>query len=225
MLIELWQLARAIQARDPAQPSLLEVLLCYPGLHAVFWHRIAHWLYGRRLRFLARFVSQLGRHLTGIEIHPGARIGKNLFIDHGTGIVIGETAEIGDNVTLYHGVTLGGTGKDTGKRHPTVGNNVFIGAGAHILGPIRIGDGAKIGAGAVVVRDVPAGTTVVGVPAHIVRPRAWAEAEAWAPLAERLAFLERRVAAWEAAWSASGPAPFPAAKHPARRRVEPEYYI
>ncbi|HHV57926.1 MAG TPA: serine O-acetyltransferase [Firmicutes bacterium] len=225
MLGELWQLARAIQARDPARPSLLEVVFCYPGLHAVFLHRIAHWFYVRRLRFGARLVSQVNRHLTGIEIHPGARIGRNLFIDHGAGIVIGETAEIGDNVTLYHGVTLGGTGKDTGKRHPTVGNDVFIGAGAQILGPIHIGDGAKIGAGAVVVRDVAPGSTVVGVPARTVRPRALAEAEAWAPLAQRLAFLERRVAAWEALWTEAGSAAAAAGRRPPRRRVEPEYYI
>lgn len=170
MITELWQLARAIQARDPARPSLVEVFLCYPGLHAVLFHRIAHWLYGRKLNFLARFLSQVSRHVTGIEIHPGAKIGKNLFIDHGAGTVIGGTAEIGDNVTIYHGVTLGGTGKHTGKRHPTVGNNVFIGAGAQILGPIRVGDGAKIGAGAVVVKDVAPGTTVVGVPGRAVRP-------------------------------------------------------
>lgn len=225
MIAELWQLARAIQARDPARPSLAEVILCYPGLHAVFFHRIAHWLYERKLRFLARLVSQLSRHLTGIEIHPGAKIGKNLFIDHGAGTVIGETAEIGDNVTIYHGVTLGGTGKDTGKRHPTVGNNVFIGAGAQILGPIRIGDGAKIGAGAVVVKDVAPGTTVVGVPGRAVRPRALAEAEAWAPLAERLAFLERRVAAWESFWNSVGTSPMHIGERPPHRRAEPEYYI
>ena len=161
MLRELWQLARSIQEQDPAQPSLLEIFLCYPGLHAVFSHRIAHFLYNRGLRLLARLVSQVNRHFTGIEIHPGAKIGRGLFIDHGLGVVIGETAEIGNNVTIYHGATLGGTGKDTGKRHPTVQDDVFIGAGAKILGPIVVGQGAKIGAGAVVVKPVPPGATVV----------------------------------------------------------------
>ncbi|MDK2882875.1 MAG: serine O-acetyltransferase [Bacillota bacterium] len=224
MIAELLQLARAIQARDPARPSLAEVILCYPGLHAVFFHRIAHWLYERKLRFLARLISQLSRHLTGIEIHPGAKIGKNLFIDHGAGTVIGETAEIGDNVTIYHGVTLGGTGKDTGKRHPTVGNDVFIGAGAQILGPIRIGDGAKIGAGTVVVKDVAPGVTVTGVPGRAVRPRALAEAEPWAHLAERLAFLERRIAAWESFFGGDT-SPMHVAKRHSYRLAEPEYYI
>lgn len=152
---------------DPAARTKLEVLLLYQSIHVLIFYRIAHGLYKIKLFFLARLVSQLGRFFTGIEIHPGAKIGKGLFIDHGMGVVIGETAEIGDNVTIYHGVTLGGTGKDNGKRHPTVGNNVIIGCGAKILGPISIGDGAKIGANSVVLKDVPKGKTVVGIPAVI----------------------------------------------------------
>lgn len=153
---------------DPAARGFVEVLLLYPSVHAIFLYRIAHKLYKNKFFFAARFLSQLGRFMTGIEIHPGATIGKGLFIDHGMGVVIGETAEVGDNVTIYHGVTLGGTGKDKGKRHPTVGNNVMIGSGAKILGPINIGDGAKIGANATVVKDVPAGATSVGVSAKLV---------------------------------------------------------
>ena len=144
--------ARNIQRKDPAARSVLEVMLLYPGFHILVYHRIAHWLYEHKHFFLARWVSQHGRHRTGIEIHPGATIGKCLFIDHGMGIVFGETCEIGDNCTIYHGVTLGGTGKDTGKRHPTLGNNVLIGAGTKVLGPVFIGDNARIGAGSVVVR-------------------------------------------------------------------------
>src|SRR6266704_18617 len=141
--------------RDPAARSVLEIVLCYPGFHAVLLHRVAHRIYRARWYTLARMVSQYSRMLTGIEIHPGARIGRRFFIDHGMGVVIGETAEIGDDVLLYQGVTLGGTGKDTGKRHPTVGNNVVVGTGASVLGGIRIGDNVKIGAGSVVVRPVP----------------------------------------------------------------------
>ena len=144
--------ARNIQRKDPAARSVLEVMLLYPGFHILVYHRIAHWLYEHKHFFLARWVSQHGRHRTGIEIHPGATIGKCLFIDHGMGIVFGETCEIGDNCTIYHGVTLGGTGKDTGKRHPTLGNNVLIGAGTKVLGPVFIGDNARIGAGSEVVR-------------------------------------------------------------------------
>ncbi len=154
--------------RDPAARSTLEVLLCYPGLHAVWGHRISHWLWKHRLKLLARWVSQLMRGLTGIEIHPGATIGKRLFIDHGMGVVIGETAEIGDDVTLYHGVTLGGTSLNKGKRHPTLGNQVVVGAGAKILGAITIGEKSRIGANAVVVKDVPPNSVVVGVPGQIV---------------------------------------------------------
>ena len=159
---------RTIFERDPAAKSYLEVILCYPGLHAVICHRIAHGLYRRRRYVAARLISQISRFFTGIEIHPGAAIGRRFFIDHGSGIVIGETTEIGDDVTLYQGVTLGGTGKDKGKRHPTIGNNVTIGSGAKILGPISIGHNAKIGAGAVVVRCIPPNSTAVGVPAHVV---------------------------------------------------------
>ncbi|HAT4282975.1 TPA: serine O-acetyltransferase [Clostridium perfringens] len=156
-----------VMKNDPAARTKLEVLLLYQSIHVLIFYRIAHGLYKIKLFFLARLVSQLGRFFTGIEIHPGAKIGKGLFIDHGMGVVIGETAEIGDNVTIYHGVTLGGTGKDKGKRHPTVGNNVIIGCGAKILGPISIGDGAKIGANSVVLKDVPKGKTAVGIPAVI----------------------------------------------------------
>lgn len=153
---------------DPAARNPLEVFLLYPFIHALIWYRIAHFFYKKKCFFIARFISQAARALTGIEIHPGAQIGKGLFIDHGMGVVIGETAEVGDNVTLYHGVTLGGTGKDTGKRHPTVGNNVFIGSGAKLLGPIVVGDNVKIGANAVVLKDVPSNSTAVGVPTRTI---------------------------------------------------------
>lgn len=150
---------------DPAARSAFEVLLLYPSIHALINHRIAHKLYKKKHFFLARLLSQISRFFTGIEIHPGATIGKGLFIDHGMGVVIGETAEIGDDVLIYHGVTLGGTGKDTGKRHPTVGNNVVIGCGAKVLGPINIGNNVKIGANSVVLKDVPDDSTTVGIPA------------------------------------------------------------
>ena len=159
----------AYQARDPAARSKLEIFLLYPGVHAIINHRIAHFFYRHHMFFLARLVSQLSRHFTGIEIHPGATIGRRFVIDHGMGIVIGETAEIGDDCTIYHGVTLGGTGKDTGKRHPTLGNNVLIGAGTKVLGPVYIGDNARIGAGSVVLKNLPANCTAVGVPAEVVR--------------------------------------------------------
>ncbi|MEW9094395.1 MAG: serine O-acetyltransferase EpsC [Clostridiaceae bacterium] len=158
----------SIMKNDPAARNRLEVFLLYPSIHAVINHRIANFFYKRKMFFLARLVSQLSRHFTGIEIHPGAKIGKGLFIDHGMGVVIGETAEIGDNVTMYHGVTLGGTGKNKGKRHPTVGNNVTIGSGAKILGPITLGDNSKIGANAVVLKDIPTNCTAVGIPAKLV---------------------------------------------------------
>jgi serine O-acetyltransferase len=144
-------------------------VLCYPSVHAIFWHRVAYFLWGARFKLLARIISQLTRTLTGIEIHPGAKIGKGFFIDHGMGVVIGETAEVGDNVTIYQGVTLGGTGKDTGKRHPTIGDNVVIGAGAKVLGPFTVGESAKIGAGSVVLKEVPPKATVVGIPGRIVK--------------------------------------------------------
>ena len=165
----LWEDAKNIRDKDPAARNVAEVILLYPGFHALFTHRIAHFLYNRKLFFLARLVSQLSRHLTGIEIHPGAKIGRKLFIDHGMGIVFGETTEIGDNCTIYHGVTLGGTGKDVGKRHPTLGDNVLIGAGAKVLGPVYIGDNVRIGAGSVVLKNIPANATAVGVPAEVVR--------------------------------------------------------
>jgi serine O-acetyltransferase len=158
--------------RDPAARNTWEVMTCYPGIHAMLMHRLAHRLWGIRLRWLARFTSHLARSLTGIEIHPGATIGERFFIDHGMGVVIGETAEIGNDCTLYHGVTLGGTSWQRGKRHPTLGNNVVVGAGAKILGPIVIGDGAQIGSNAVVVKAVPAGATAVGIPARILEKAA-----------------------------------------------------
>jgi serine O-acetyltransferase len=154
--------------RDPAARNRWEVVTCYPGFHAMLVHRLAHKLWEDGLKWLARFVSHLGRWLTGIEIHPGARIGRRFFIDHGMGVVIGETSEIGDDCTLYHGVTLGGTSWNKGKRHPTLGKGVVVGAGAKILGPIEIGDGAKIGCNAVVVKPVPSGATAIGIPARIV---------------------------------------------------------
>lgn len=159
---------KVIFERDPAARSFAEVLLCYPGLHALLFHRLSHYLYTKGLILLPRMISQFSRFLTGIEIHPGATIGDGLFIDHGTGVVIGETAEVGNNVTIYQGVTLGGTGKQKGKRHPTVGNNVVISSGAKVLGNIILGDNAKIGAGSVVLKDVPPNTTVVGIPGKIV---------------------------------------------------------
>lgn len=161
--------ARQIAKRDPACRSTLEAFFLYPGLHAVIWHRLAHWLYQREWFFLARWISQTSRFLTGIEIHPGAKIGRGLFIDHGMGVVIGETAQIGDNCTIYHGVTLGGTGKETGKRHPTVGSHVLIGAGAILLGNITVGDRVMIGAGAVVLRDVEANTVVTGIHSRVAK--------------------------------------------------------
>jgi serine O-acetyltransferase len=159
---------KVIFERDPAARSVLEIFLCYPGFHAMRFHRLAHWLWTRDLRVLARLVSHISRGLTGIEIHPGASIGEGFFIDHGMGVVIGETAEIGNNVTLYHGVTLGGTTWNKGKRHPTIEDNVIVGAGAAILGNIRVGHNSKIGSGSVVNREVPPNSTVVGIPGRIV---------------------------------------------------------
>jgi len=166
----------AVFDRDPAAKSRFEVLLCYPGLHAIIFHRLAHALWRRNWRVLARWLSQVSRFLTGIEIHPGARIGQRFFIDHGMGVVIGETAEIGNDVTLYQGVTLGGVSLDAGKRHPTLQDGVIVGAGAAVLGPFTVGRDARIGSNAVVLKAVPAGTTVVGVPAHGTGPQSVASA-------------------------------------------------
>lgn len=160
---------RTYKEKDPAARTVFSILINTPGLHALFIHRLAHFLYQRKLYFPARFLSQLSRFFTGIEIHPGAKIGKRLFIDHGMSIVIGETAEIGDDVTLFHEVTLGGTGKDKGKRHPTIGNNVFLSAGVKVLGPIEIGDNTKVGANAVVLHSLPKNATAVGIPARVVK--------------------------------------------------------
>ena len=160
---------RSIRERDPAARSGVEVLLLYSGLHAVIAYRISHWFFRHHLFFIARLISQYAKFRTGIEIHPGAAIGRGLFIDHGMGVVIGETTEIGDYCTLYQGVTLGGTGKEKGKRHPTLGNNVMVGSGAKVLGPVRVGDNAKVGANALVLFEVPPNSTAVGVPAHVVR--------------------------------------------------------
>ena len=154
--------------RDPAARNTWEVVTCYPGFHALVLHRVSHWLWGHRIRWIARMISHFARWITGIEIHPGATIGRRFFIDHGMGVVVGETATIGDDCTLYHGVTLGGTSWNKGKRHPTLNNNVVIGAGAKVLGPIVIGEGARIGSNAVVVKDVPPGATAVGIPARII---------------------------------------------------------
>src|SRR5579885_3651705 len=162
----------AIMERDPAARSRWEVLTCYPGLHAIIVHRVAHACWHGGFRWLGRWFSHLGRFLTGIEIHPGATVGRRVFIDHGMGVVIGETAEIGDDCTLYHGVTLGGVSWNQGKRHPTLGKGVVVGAGAKILGPFVVGDGAKVGSNSVVVKAVPAGATVVGIPARTVEPGA-----------------------------------------------------
>ena len=159
----------AVLERDPAARNALEVILCYPGFHAMVMHRIAHWMHNHHMKLLARMLSQSNRFLTGIEIHPAAIIGEGIFIAHGMGMVIGETTIIGDNVTIYQGATLGGTGKETGKRHPTIGNNVIISTGAMILGPFTVGDNAKIGAGAVVLREVPPNSTVVGIPGRVVK--------------------------------------------------------
>ncbi len=159
---------KAVFEKDPAARNFLEVILCYPGFHAILLHRLAHFLWKLKIPIIPRLISHINRLLTGIEIHPGAKIGKGFFIDHGMGVVIGETTEIGDNVLIYQGVTLGGTGKEKGKRHPTIGNNVVIGAGAKVLGPITIGDNTRIGAGSVVLKSVPPNCTVVGVPGRVI---------------------------------------------------------
>lgn len=178
---------RAVFARDPAARTTWEVLTCYPGLHAVWGHRISHALWTHGFKWLARFNSHLARWFTGIEIHPGAKIGRRLFIDHGMGVVIGETAEIGDDCTLYHGVTLGGVSWNAGKRHPTLGNHVVVGAGAKVLGPFMVGDGARVGSNSVVVKEVPSGVTVVGIPARVVQ-EARAPSEKVVRIAQSLGF-------------------------------------
>jgi serine O-acetyltransferase len=164
---------QTVFAKDPAARTIWEVLVCYPGLHAIWLHRMAGWFWRRRLMFLGRLISHINRWFTGVEIHPGARIGRCLFIDHGMGVVIGETVEIGDNVLMYQGAVLGGTSLEKTKRHPIIGNNVVIGAGATVLGPITVGDHARIGAGSVVIKDVPAGAMIVGVPGHMAGPQSW----------------------------------------------------
>lgn len=168
---ELYEDAKNIQRKDPAANNILYVIFLYQGFHAIVFHRIAHFFYKLKLLFIARLISQLARHITGIEIHPGAQIGRKLFIDHGMGIVIGETTRIGNDCTIYHGVTLGGTGKDKKKRHPDIGNNVMIGCGAKVLGPIKIGDNVKIGANSVVLKNIESDSTVVGIPGVVVRKR------------------------------------------------------
>ena len=193
-----------VKERDPAATSSIEVLLLYPGLKAVRAHRKAHWFYEHNMPFVARWISQLSARRTNIEIHPGAKIGRRFFIDHGTGVVIGETAEIGDDVTIYQGVTLGGTGKDVGKRHPTVGSGVMIGAGAKVLGPFRIGDNAKIAAGSVVLHEIPENSTAVGSPAQVVkrdgvRVDQLDQIDIPDPVAQELEKLSNRVAELEAA--------------------------
>jgi serine O-acetyltransferase len=190
---------------DPAAKSVLEIFLCYPGFHSILWHRVAHRLHKAGCPLIPRVISQINRLLTGIEIHPGATIGRRFFIDHGMGVVIGETTEIGDDVLIYQGVTLGGTGKEKGKRHPTIGNGVVIGTGAKILGNITIGDFVKVGAGSVVVNAVPAHSTVIGVPGRIVRMRGVDEGEQLEhgklpdPEAQEMDDLKKRVANLEAA--------------------------
>ncbi len=194
---------KTVKERDPAASSTAEVLLLYSGLHALWAHRISHALYKKNHKFSARLISQAAKTITGIEIHPGATIGKNLFIDHGAGVVIGETTEIGDNCTLYQGVTLGGTGKDTGKRHPTLGNNVMVGAGARVLGPFKVGDGSKIAANAVVLNEVPENCTAVGIPAKVVKRNNKRVADDLDhihipdPVAQEISRLEARIAELE----------------------------
>jgi serine O-acetyltransferase len=200
----LWMDLRSIQQRDPAARNGLEILFCYPGLHALWSHRLAHRLHRVGIPFLPRFISQLSRWFTGVEIHPGATIGQGVVIDHGMGVVIGETAIIGDNALIYQDVTLGGTGKETGKRHPTLGKNVVVSAGAKVLGNIQIGDNAQVGAGSVVLRDVPGNSTVVGIPGRVTRQKTTSdslpsqpfpdvEAEVIRALFQRIQALEQQI--------------------------------
>lgn len=193
---------KTVLKKDPAARNGLEVLLCYPGVWALIFHKPAHWLFNHHLKLLARVVSQLARWLTGIEIHPGATIGRRCFIDHGMAVVIGETTEIGDDVTLYQGVTLGGTGKDKGKRHPTIGNRVVISSGAKVLGPFKVGDDVKIGSGSIVLKEVPSGSTVVGIPGRVVRRYGESvdelnQVDLPDPVATELECLRRRVVSLE----------------------------
>lgn len=175
-------------SRDPSARNLWEVMTTYPGVHAILWHRVSHFLWGIKLKWLARFISTIARWFTGVEIHPAAKIGERVFIDHGMGVVIGETAEIGDDSTLYHGVTLGGTSWKEGKRHPTLGKRVVVGAGAKILGPIMVGDDARVGSNAVVVKDVPAGKTVVGIPGRLVQKSTDDQLKKRQEIAEKIGF-------------------------------------
>lgn len=193
---------KAVLARDPAARTSFEVLLCYPGVWALIFHKPAHWLHNHKLKLIARLISQTARFLTGIEIHPGATIGQRCFIDHGMAVVIGETTEIGDDVTIYQAVTLGGTGKETGKRHPTIGNNVVISSGAKVLGPFKVGDHSKIGAGSVVLKEIPENCTVVGIPGKIVkrgsvRTEDLNQVDLPDPIAVELECLRRRIIALE----------------------------
>lgn len=193
----------AVKARDPAAKSDVEILFLYSGVHALLAYRVSHKLYVGKHYFSARMISQIARFLTGIEIHPGATIGKGLFIDHGMGVVIGETTEIGDNCTLYQGVTLGGTGKDTGKRHPTLGDNVMVGAGAKVLGPFKIGSGTKVASGAVVLEEIPENSTAVGIPARVVRkggkkPDCMDQVHIPDPVSQELCRLEQKIKQLEA---------------------------
>jgi serine O-acetyltransferase len=201
MLTAIRQDIRAAKQRDPAAPTTLQVIFAYPGVHAIWGHRVNHWLWNHRARLAARAFAELTRILTGVEIHPGAVLGTGLFIDHATGVVIGETAEVGDDVTIYQGVTLGGTSSDPGKRHPTIGDRVIIGAGAKILGPIKIGEDSRIGANAVVVKEVPSSAVVVGVPGQVIsRTRSGSEDESVMPdlVGVSLQSLLTRVARLEA---------------------------
>ena len=194
--MRLFETIRAYQKNDPAARSMLEIFLLYNGLHATIYYRIAHWFYQHKCQFIARLISQMGKWQTGVEIHPAATIGRRLVIDHGTGIVIGATAVIGDDCLLYQGVTLGGTGKDTGKRHPTLGNNVMVGCGAKVLGPFTVGDNSRIAANSVVLREVPPNCTVVGVPGRIVRYNGEKldHVHTPDPIADRIGELEKRIA-------------------------------
>jgi serine O-acetyltransferase len=220
----------SVMERDPAARTRLEVLLCYPGVWAVWIHRVSHWLWRHKLRLLARMLSQLGRLFTGVDIHPGARIGRRLFIDHATGVVIGETSIVGDDVTMYQGVTLGGTGKQHGKRHPTICDRVFIGNNANILGNVTVGENSRVGAGSVVLTDVPPNSTVVGVPAHIVyrngqRVLITDPHEIKDPLSDALIALSARVEELEARLGAEEHKAMPFADEEAERtayRVELE---